>query len=125
MPNSKHIIVIDDDKDVRNTICENLIDCGYNVLPADNGDVGLYYLKSGVPADLVITDIIMPVKEGLETIIEIRARYPKIKLLTISGGGRDKMGNFLSYAEKLGSDAVLAKPINMDELEATIRRLIN
>lgn len=122
---SKNIIVIDDDKDVRNTICENLMQMGYNVTPAGDGNVGLYFLESGMNADLVITDIIMPGKEGLETIIEIKARFPNIKLITISGGGRHNVGNCLDYAKKLGSDAVLAKPLNLDILEETIKRLIN
>lgn len=121
---SARILVIDDDNAVRKTICENLKECGYDVLEAVDGEQGLLFLETGNLPAIVITDIIMPRKEGLETIIEIRKKYPAIKLVAISGGGRTRSADFLQLAERLGSNAILPKPIDMDELERTITTLI-
>ncbi len=123
MTAKKRIVVIDDDADVRSILCENLQECGFDVLEAANGEHGLHLIETGLP-DLVITDIIMPQKEGLETILEIRKKYPHVKLIAISGGGRTRTGDFLEAAKKFGSDAAFPKPINMDELETTVRQLV-
>lgn len=124
MKKQKNILVIDDDEAVRGTICENLEASGYNVLNASDGAQGLYHIEQHGLPDIVITDIIMPRKEGLETIMEIKKRFPAAKLIAISGGGRNKSGDFLRIAQKLGSDAVLPKPVNLDELEQAIENLL-
>lgn len=121
---NKRILVIDDDTAVRKTICENLAECGYDITEASDGEQGLQSLeKDGFPA-LVITDIIMPNKEGLETIIAIRDRYPHLKLIAISGGSRTKSTDFLELAKKLGAHAIFTKPIDLDELEKTVQSLL-
>lgn len=117
------ILVIDDDHAVRRTICENLEEFGYEVIEASDGDQGLLYMSLPEPPAIIITDIIMPKKEGLEIIMEIKKKFPATKMVAISGGGRTKSTDFLQLAKKLGSDAVLPKPINMDELEKTIKAL--
>ena len=119
----KSILVIDDDVAVRAMLCECLQDVGYIVSEAGDGEMGLQSMEKGLP-DLVITDIIMPKKDGLETVKEIREKYPSVKVLAISGGGRAKIGDFLELARKLGSDAVLSKPIDIVELEKTVQTLI-
>jgi DNA-binding response OmpR family regulator len=73
---------------------------------------------------LVIVDIIMPNKEGLETIIEIRARDPKTPIIAISGGGRTTNDNFLEMATLVGADKVLRKPFERKDLTAMINRLL-
>lgn len=119
----ERILVIDDDRDVRNTICDNLRESGYEVLDAGNGAVALTLIdKIGLP-HLVITDIIMPEKEGLETIIEIRSRHPDVKIIAISGGGRTQTGNFLEMARKLGAIASFAKPLDINQLDEIIKKL--
>jgi CheY-like chemotaxis protein len=125
MSEAGHILVIDDDHAVRSTICENLRDFGYKVTEASNGEEGIATIVQDGAPDLVITDIIMPKKEGLETIIEIRSRFPEVKLLAISGGGRVKVGDFLGMAEKLGCNASLQKPLNMVQLEKTVEKLLH
>lgn len=121
---AKRILVIDDDREVRNTICENLRECGYEVLDAGNGAIGLELIeKIGLP-DMVITDIIMPEKEGLEIIMEIRKKHPNVRVIAISGGARTQVGDFLEMAKKLGADASFPKPIDMDMLEETIKKLV-
>jgi len=118
------ILIIDDDHAVRSTISENLIECGYDVMEAADGEQGLVFMESAKAPTIVITDIIMPRKEGLETIIEIRRRFPDTKLIAISGGGRTRSTDFLELAKRLGSDAILPKPLDMDELEKTIKSLV-
>lgn len=125
MSENAKILVIDDDYAVRTMICESLQDCGYQVVCAADGEEGLHFLSTQEIPDVVITDIIMPKREGLETIMEIKKRFPSIKLIAISGGGRTRAADFLSLATKLGSNAVLPKPINMDELERTIKVLVS
>ena len=118
------ILVIDDDQAVRETLCENLVECGFDVSEAQDGQCGLEMIESGNIPNLVVTDIIMPRKEGLETIIHLRKEHPSIKLIAISGGGRTKTSDFLELAKKLGADAVMPKPIDIDELELTIKALL-
>lgn len=120
---STRILVIDDDHAVRRTICENLLDCGYEVQEAADGGQGLELLDPEKLPAIVITDIIMPQKEGLETIIEIRKNFPQIKLVAISGGGRTRSTDFLTLAKRLGADAILPKPVDLDHLEKTIKSL--
>lgn len=117
------ILVIDDEEGVRDTICENLGSCGFDVSEAVDGEQGMQLIDPDDPPEIVITDIIMPKQEGLETIIRIRKDHPSVKLIAISGGGRSKAMDFLDLAERLGADAVLPKPINVDELERIVLRL--
>ncbi len=116
------ILIVDDEEDVRETLCENLLACGFEVTSAVDGIDAEQQMGKSLP-DLVITDIIMPRREGLETITEIRKKYPQVKLIAISGGGRTNTTDFLALAEKLGADGVLAKPIELDELEKMIRKV--
>jgi len=71
----------------------------------------------------VITDIIMPEQEGIDTIIQIRRERPGIKIVAISGGGRIRNIDFLEMAQSLGADEVIAKPFEADELLNRLLRL--
>jgi CheY-like chemotaxis protein len=118
----KRILVIDDDFNVRSVICDSLADCGYEVEQASNGELGLDMMKKRMP-DLLITDIIMPYRDGIEVILEVRQKYPGLKVLAISGGGRVKTGDYLGIAQRLGSDEILRKPFDMKDLEKAVERL--
>jgi CheY-like chemotaxis protein len=76
------------------------------------------------PFDLVITDILMPNKEGLETIIEMRREHPGIKIIAMSGGGRTGNLEFLDAAEMMGAHKTLGKPFSRQEMSEAIRELL-
>jgi CheY-like chemotaxis protein len=109
------ILVIDDQELVRQAIRVVLEAKGHEVLEADDGKVGIG-LQKEQPCELVITDIFMPVKEGLETITELKQDYIGLKIIAISGGGRTKSEDYLKVAGSLGADKVLTKPFSNAQL---------
>jgi CheY-like chemotaxis protein len=117
------ILVIDDDPFVCNTILRVLSRKGYDLTVAGDGQVGLKLFKSEQP-DLVITDLIMPEKEGIETIREIRGIRPGTKIIAISGGGRLGIADFLGMAKKLGANEVIRKPFEVAELTDSVARCL-
>ncbi len=107
--------MIDDDALVLHTIVHVLRDLGYQVSAAANGSDGISIFRTGHP-DLVITDIIMPVTEGIEVIRAIRRERPAVKIIAISGGGRGGNLNYLEMARALGANDVISKPFDPDDL---------
>lgn len=103
------IFVIDDDDLIRTMMVSALRKRGHDVFGASNGNTGLQMAQKDQP-DLVITDILMPDKEGIETILELTALYPKLKIIAMSGGGATKNMSFLEMAEKVGAHCTLKKP---------------
>jgi DNA-binding response OmpR family regulator len=96
---------------------------GYAVDVAADGEEGLR-LQSDRPADVVITDIFMPNRDGLETVGQLRAQHPRVKVLVISGGGDVVRGTtYLSTAREIGAHAVLRKPFDLPALLDTVRGL--
>jgi DNA-binding response OmpR family regulator len=116
----ERILLIDDDIAVLRTLEIILSDLGYDIVTAKDGMEGLRAFHKTHP-DLVITDLIMPEKEGLETIIEMRRERPEVKIIAISGGGRVHNTNFLEMATSLGANAVLPKPFDPSELDEKIK----
>ena len=104
------ILVVDDEEVIRFTLRQILEKAGHEVLEAVNGQEALYRFDEQ-RVDLVITDIIMPEKEGIETIVELRRRQPDLKIIAVSGGGRTKTMDYLQIAERLGADGALPKPL--------------
>lgn len=119
----QRILVIDDDVMVRETITHILETRGYEVIGAEDGDVGLDKFRTAAP-DLVITDIIMPNKEGIQTIIAIRNEQPDAKIIAISGGGRIGSADFLKIALLLGAADVISKPFDPDDFVTRIDRCL-
>lgn len=119
---TKKILVIDDDSLVRESIQLMLEEIDSCVDLAQDGQQGVNLFKKN-NYDIVITDIIMPEKEGFETISELKQLNQKIKIIAISGGSRNGMGAYLPIAENLGAKAILYKPFNSDELLHTIDKL--
>lgn len=117
------VLVIDDQASVRATLRNILEFEGYEVMEADNGASGLSLMRE-FPVLLVVTDILMPEKEGIETILEIRQEFPETRILAISGGGQTQNLEFLRVAKKLGADEILKKPFTSEQLIGVVRRLI-
>ena len=120
----KRILVIDDDDQVRQMLKQMLEREGYEVIDAADGKEGIRLYRNE-PTDLIITDIIMPEKEGLETIRELKQDFPDIKIIAISGGGRLDPGNYLEIARKWGVGRTFAKPFDRTELLEAIQQLLD
>lgn len=118
------ILVIEDDDAVRLSLQMMLEDGGYDVEIAENGEIGIELFRKA-PADLVITDLFMPKKEGIETISELKKDFPSIKIIAISGGGQHIPGGFLVFAKKLGAIHTFQKPIMNDELMQVVGSLLS
>jgi CheY-like chemotaxis protein len=117
------ILVIDDDSAVRLSVKLVLEHAGHEVICASDGSQGLREFATAAP-QLIVTDIIMPNKEGIETIIEIRARDAKIPILAMSGGGRVGNVEFLEAAIRHGANEILRKPFERKDLTAAVDRLL-
>ena len=117
------VLVIDDEPAVRYALTRILESNGFEVTTAPDGLRGMVQFRSCRP-DLVITDLIMPEQEGMQTIQQLRQADPGVKILAISGGGRLVNIDFLQVALHLGADGVLAKPFDSQELLLTVRRLL-
>jgi CheY-like chemotaxis protein len=117
------VLVIDDDHEFRKVLRLMLAEFSVEVVEAENGELGIALLETQ-PADLIITDILMPTKDGVETIIEIRRRFPDTKIIAVSGGGRVKDMSFLDFAGKVGATATLSKPFRRDEFRTIVTKLL-
>ncbi|QTA90071.1 response regulator [Desulfonema magnum] len=118
----KHIIVADDDPLIRRLLRSVLEDGGYRVTEASDGKITIKLYRQK-PADLVILDLIMPEKEGIETIIELRRDFPNIKIISISGGLMGEAEAFLDAARKLGALRTFKKPLNPFEMLRAVKEL--
>jgi CheY-like chemotaxis protein len=114
------ILVIDDNAAARVAIEAILTSYGYQVTCAGDGKEGVRVFL-GLRPDLVITDVIMPVQEGFETILALRREQPDLKIIAMSGGGLVAGTDFLGMAQGFGADHVIAKPFDADELIAIVQ----
>jgi CheY-like chemotaxis protein len=117
------ILVVDDDAAVRDSIAMLLDGVGFQVDQADHGASGMRLLRANEP-DLVITDILMPHKEGIETIREIRAVLPQTPIIAISGDA-EPGADYLKMAQSFGASAILAKPFDPTVLLELVNRLLS
>jgi CheY-like chemotaxis protein len=115
------VLVIDDDHLVRYTLSKILQRAGYHVTTASDGKCAMAAFRDERP-DVVITDIIMPEQEGIETILKIRSERPEVKIIAISGGARRHNLDYLGMAEAFGADGVIAKPFEAEELLSRLAR---
>jgi CheY-like chemotaxis protein len=113
------ILLVDDDDMSRGAIHKMLERAGYAVESTSDGDevIRMYGQQA---ADLVITDLIMPDKDGLEIIQDLRKLNPKVRILAISGGGRVDANEYLAVARKFGAVEILSKPFTKDELRRAV-----
>ncbi len=117
------ILVIDDDAAVCDTIARILRGKGHEILFAKDGREGLQLFRSHAP-DLVITDIIMPEMEGIETIRAIRGLRPDARIIAISGGGRPGKADYLLMASMFGASEVIGKPFDPAQLIESVARCL-
>lgn len=118
------ILVIDDEAPVRDMMRQTLERAGYEVVEAGDGRRGMAQLRQQ-PVDLVITDILMPEQEGIETIRMLRKEFPQMKILAISGGGKKGNLDVLPIARTFGAHYTLAKPFERQELLDAVSALIS
>jgi len=119
----KSILVIDDEPYVRSFIRLALGRAGYDVSEAADGREGLRLYASLKP-DCVITDLYMPEKEGLESIMEMRRHEHHARIIAISGGVDAYLPGFLKAAKQLGADAIMPKPFSVETLLEQVGRLL-
>ncbi|MBT8340626.1 MAG: response regulator [Desulfatitalea sp.] len=121
------ILIIEDDEFVQNMLRQTFERAGYEVVTADNGSEGIKQYESRLnllePFNVVITDLIMPEMEGIETISKLRKNDPNVKVIAISGGGRNKPEDYLHLAEKLGATYTFTKPVDRDALLKSVSEL--
>ena len=121
--NAAHILIVDDDEQVRRLLHRVLTEAGYRVSQADNGKAALELIAAEA-TDLVVTDLVMPGVEGIELISALRARSQTVPIIAISGGGRLQTTNYLRAARALGAHEVLAKPFELGALLDAVKRAL-
>lgn len=117
------VLVVDDEPAIRELLGQVLERDGHTVLQAENGRKAIRMLH-GAAVDLVITDILMPEQEGMETISQIRRLRPEIKIIAISGGGRRLFMDFLPLAARLGADRTIEKPFKPASVASAVSELL-
>lgn len=119
----RRILIIDDEPYILLMLKKMLERAGYEVDLASNGKEGLAIFEKN-SADLVITDIIMPEKEGLELILEMKKQRPELKIIAISGGGRISPESYLECAKHFGAEKVFQKPFKQKDMVSAVKELI-
>jgi CheY-like chemotaxis protein len=117
------ILIVEDDKNLREMLKTSLSRRKYTVIEADNGKEAIVHFKPSI-TDLVVTDILMPEEDGLKVIMKLREIKPSIKIIAISGGGKAGPGSYLNLAKVLGANAVFSKPFSIRDLITKIEELV-
>jgi DNA-binding response OmpR family regulator len=118
----KRVLVVDDNEDMRVTVQALLQADGFDVVVAADGEAALALHRKS-PADVVITDLFMPDKDGIETIIELRKLSPLVKIVAISGWTSAQGSDYLQVAREIGASVTLQKPFDPQELSRVVREL--
>jgi CheY-like chemotaxis protein len=121
----KRILLVDDDDSLRTMLVMALGPMGYEVIEARDGMEAIRLLKKGAMPDLVLTDIVMPEKEGLETVLEIKRDYPALKIVAMSGTNAIEGLDVLDVARKFGAARCLSKPFSIDELAVVLHEVFS
>jgi DNA-binding response OmpR family regulator len=123
MNNQKRILVIDDEPTTLDLLHRVLSLKGYDVSTARNGQEGVALFQQQ-PSDLVITDMVMPVKDGLQTILDLRSDVPGLPVIAISGGGTISKERYLAIAAYLDKVVTIAKPFSLEEITEAVEKLL-
>ena len=119
----ERILIIDDEQQIRSMLRLMLERDGYEVVEAPDGIEGIEAYRQE-PADLIITDLIMPNKDGIGMIIELHKEYPDVKIIAMSGGGLNKPEGYLKGAKKLGAACTLTKPIDREKMLRAVKNTL-
>ena len=117
------ILIIDDEPQIRSMLKLMLERDGYEVAEAPDGIEGIRVFRQN-PAELIITDLIMPNKDGIGLIIDLKKEFPNLKIIAMSGGGLNKPEGYLKGAKKLGAACTLTKPIDRGEMLRAIKDVL-
>ena len=120
----KNVLVVDDSVSIRTFIRLILEDANYNVCEASNGEDGIEVYKKLGNIDLIITDIYMPQKSGLELVVELREEYKDINIIVLSDGGKNSFSNELGVCEALGANYFIKKDLINDELLKLVNKVL-
>jgi DNA-binding response OmpR family regulator len=123
MSNQKRILVIDDEPTTLDLLRRALELKGYDVSTARNGQEGVELFQQH-PSDLVITDMVMPIKDGLQTILDLRSDTPELPVIAISGGGTISKERYLAIAAYLDKVVTIAKPFSIEEITEAVEKLL-
>jgi len=115
----KRILVIDDEEMILTFLTNLLVEEGYEVVTASNGAEGLELFDLH-PFDLVITDIIMPIKDGLDTILELKKKIPDLPVIAISAGGNIPKERYLAVAAYMKNTITVPKPFSREEILSAV-----
>jgi DNA-binding response OmpR family regulator len=115
------ILIIDDDDTLRGIIAKSLTHAGHTVTQANNGRKGVAQFRAD-PTDLVITDLVMPEQEGMETIKILHRDFPKTPIIAMSGG-LDGSPLYLDLTRRLGATITLTKPFTLQQLKAAVEQI--
>ena len=118
------ILIIDDESQIRSMLRLMLERVGHEIAEAPDGVEGIRKYREN-PADLIITDLIMPNKDGIGMIIDLKKEFPKVKIIAMSGGGVNRPEGYLDGAKKLGATRTLTKPIDRDEMLKAVKETLN
>jgi DNA-binding response OmpR family regulator len=119
----ERILIIDDEPQIRSMLRLMLERDGYEVVEAPDGIEGIRVYRQN-PADLIITDLIMPNKDGIGMIIDLKKEFPGVKIIAMSGGGLNKPEGYLKGAQKLGAACTLTKPIDREEMLRAVKNTL-
>jgi DNA-binding NtrC family response regulator len=117
------ILVIDDDQEIRSLLRDILEPEGYEVVDAPNGRIGIRLYEQRA-YDLVITDMLMPEQEGIETIAELQERSPSVRIVAMSGGGSRGNLNVLVDAKRFGATVTIPKPFGPSEILEAVHTVL-
>jgi CheY-like chemotaxis protein len=117
------ILIVDDDEIMRTLLGDVLAEAGYAVETVEDGGQAVKRF-SLQPAQLLIVDIFMPRKDGIETIQELKSQYPALKIIAISSGGLTSEMEFLDHAQFFGADQTFSKPLDFDKMLEAVRELV-
>ncbi len=119
------ILVVEDTALLRETLVDVLSSDGHEITAAENGAIAVELIAEGGSFDLIITDIIMPEMDGIQTILEIQTMLPEIRIIAISGGSaRMEKTSGLEVAQRLGASVVLEKPFEVDALLDAVKKAL-